>query len=124
MATEMFMNFIHPESGRRRDSGEITERVSSRDLIYGRETRLKSNIGLSRRKPRGMIILVVVSMLTALSASVAQAALSPSTFEGNDGNQTHLTGGTDWDNVAGKVNPADKPAGKTDNSFGQGTKED
>ena len=51
--------------------------------------------------------------------------LGGSTFEGGDGNLlVNTTGNTDWANVAG-LNPGfDLPSGKTDNSFGQGTKED
>jgi hypothetical protein len=54
-------------------------------------------------------------------------ALSGSTFAGGDGNlltSPTTFGTTDWQNVAG-LNPGfDLPSGKTDNSFGQGTKED
>ncbi|MDF2051815.1 hypothetical protein, partial [Arthrobacter sp. Cr_A7] len=55
----------------------------------------------------------------------AQAVLPDTTFEGSDGNLAVTTAGnTDWDNVAGKHTGIDKPSGKTDNAFGQGTKED
>lgn len=83
------------------------------------------NGSLRRGKPRWLVIFVVVSMLTAFSASIAQANLAPSTFEGNDGNQiVNTPGNTDWANVAGKHTATDKSNDKTDNSFGQGTKED
>jgi hypothetical protein len=54
-----------------------------------------------------------------------QGPLSPSTFEGGDGNLlVNTPGKTDWANVAG-LNPGfDLPSGSGDNSFGQGTKED
>ncbi|MEW1809022.1 hypothetical protein [Arthrobacter sp. SLBN-53] len=51
--------------------------------------------------------------------------MTGSTFEGNDGNLVVNTpGNTDWANVAGRNTGIDKPTGQTDNSFGQGTKED
>jgi hypothetical protein len=53
--------------------------------------------------------------------------LSGSTFAGGDGNlaaSPTTFGTTDWENVGG-LNPGiDLPSGGTDNSFGQGTKED
>jgi hypothetical protein len=67
------------------------------------------------------------------------AILSGSTFEGNDGNLlVDTTGNTDWCNqaigfsstcpdgslVPGFVEGQDQPSGGSDNSFGQGTKED
>jgi|GEM_PF-2788136 len=55
----------------------------------------------------------------------AQAVLTGTTFEGNDGNLVvNTAGNTDWANVAGRNTGIDKPTGQTDNSFGQGTKED
>lgn len=57
-------------------------------------------------------------------AVAAQATLSGTTFEGNDGNLIHATGGTDWDNVSGRNTGIDVPSGSSDNAFGQGTKED
>jgi hypothetical protein len=57
--------------------------------------------------------------------TAAQANLTDSTFEGHDGNLVVDTAGnTDWINVAGRNTGIDKPTGRTDNSFGQGTKED
>jgi hypothetical protein len=53
--------------------------------------------------------------------------LSGSTFAGGDGNllTTPTTfGTTDWQNVTGLNKGIDLPSGGTDNSFGQGTKED
>jgi hypothetical protein len=55
----------------------------------------------------------------------AQAVLPDSTFEGHDGDLVVTTAGNiDWANVAGRSTGIDKPTGRTDNSFGQGTKED
>ncbi len=53
--------------------------------------------------------------------------LSGSTFAGGDGNlltSPTAFGTTDWQNVAGLNAGIDLPSGGTDNSFGQGTKED
>ncbi len=53
--------------------------------------------------------------------------LSGSTFAGGDGNLlTNPTafGSTDWQNVTGRNTGIDVPSGTSDNSFGQGTKED
>src|SRR6266704_1809132 len=53
--------------------------------------------------------------------------LAGSTFAGGDGNLlTNPTtfGSTDWQSVAGRNTGIDLPSGSTDNSFGQGTKED
>jgi hypothetical protein len=59
------------------------------------------------------------------TGEAAAAVLAGSTFEGNDGNLVVNTGGnTDWANVSGLNTGIDKPTGTTDNSFGQGTKED
>ncbi|MGN6405230.1 hypothetical protein [Sinomonas sp.] len=53
------------------------------------------------------------------------ALLSGSTFEGDDGNLVvNTAGNTDWANVAGLNTGIDLPSGSSDNSFGQGTKED
>jgi hypothetical protein len=60
-----------------------------------------------------------------ITPAVAQANLTGSTFEGNDGNLVvDTTGNHDWANVPGRNTGVDIPTGKTDNSFGQGTKED
>ncbi len=68
--------------------------------------------------------LVVIGLAASLSMTVF-ANLAGSTFEGNDGNMTVDTpGNTDWANVAGLNVGIDLPSGSTDNSFGQGTKED
>jgi Prealbumin-like fold domain len=53
--------------------------------------------------------------------------LSGSTFAGGDGNllaSPTTFGTTDWQNVSGRNGGIDLPSGSTDNSFGQGTKED
>src|SRR6266700_1925301 len=53
--------------------------------------------------------------------------LTGSTFAGGDGNlltSPTAFGTTDWQNVAGRNVGIDQPSGTSDNSFGQGTKED
>jgi hypothetical protein len=53
------------------------------------------------------------------------ANLPGSTFEGNDGNLVvNTAGNTDWVNAPNRVRGDDLASGRTDNSFGQGTKED
>lgn len=68
--------------------------------------------------------IACVALILA-GTTAAQATLPPSTFEGNDGNlAVDTAGNTDWANVAGLHTGIDRPTGRTDNSFGQGTKED
>src|SRR5262245_53632057 len=63
--------------------------------------------------------------LSLLVALPVLANLTGSTFEGNDGNLVVNTpGNTDWENAPNRVRGDDLTSGKTDNSFGQGTKED
>src|SRR6266545_1965231 len=66
--------------------------------------------------------LAAVLLLIVASAS---GNLAGSTFEGSDGNLVVNTAGNmDWANVAGLSAGVDTPSGTSDNSFGQGTKED
>src|SRR6266545_8082022 len=68
--------------------------------------------------------LLVIGLLAG-GALQALANLPGSTFEGNDGNLLVTTAGnTDWVNAPHRVRGDDLPSGRTDNSFGQGTKED
>jgi hypothetical protein len=56
---------------------------------------------------------------------VKASALSPSTFESSDGDLTVGTAGNqDWVNAPNRVGKDDIADPKTDNAFGQGTKED
>jgi hypothetical protein len=67
----------------------------------------------------------LVAALLLGTAPLALANLPGSTFEGNDGNLVVDTpGNTDWANAPNRVVGLDLPSGPTDNSFGQGTKED
>lgn len=64
-------------------------------------------------------------MLSLMGVTAVYAVLpGGTTFEGNDGNLIHSGTNTDWDNVAGLHSGIDLASGSTDNSFGQGTKED
>src|SRR6266487_280770 len=83
---------------------------------------------LARRRVSIMkvgIPIAVLAIVTLTLGGAASANLAGSTFEGGDGNLVvNTSGNTDWANVAGLHTGVDKPAGSTDNAFGQGTKED
>jgi hypothetical protein len=86
---------------------------------------------MNRNKFKSFLGVRVISALILAAALVlsvtvtAQANLSGSTFEGNDGNLVvNTSGNTDWANVAGLNKGIDLPTGSGDNSFGQGTNED
>ena len=67
----------------------------------------------------------MVFLAVAGTSAMALANLFPSTFEGGDGNLVvDTSGNTDWANVAGLNIGVDNTSGTSDNSFGQGTKED
>ena len=74
---------------------------------------------------RRVVAGVVVGLLAAvLGTTTAAANLPGSTFEGGDGNLVvNAPGNTDWENVSGLITGNDLPTGQTDNSFGNGTKE-
>jgi len=78
------------------------------------------------RGRRGILIAAAsVAALILTVATPAWANLPGSTFEGNDGNLVVNTpANTDWVNAPDRVRGDDLPSGRTDNSFGQGTKED
>jgi len=86
------------------------------------------NHKLRRHARRGLRLAAVSALAlgaTLLVTTNASANLTGSTFEGNDGNLTvNTAGNTDWANVPGRNTGIDKPPGSTDNSFGQGAKED
>jgi hypothetical protein len=78
-----------------------------------------------RRFRRPLIFASGITLLLAALVPNAEANLAGSTFEGNDGNMIVNTGGnTDWINAPNRVRGDDLASGSTDNSFGQGTKED
>lgn len=100
----------------------------------------------STRGRAGGALAVAVALATVLPPAVSHAddasgcdfapngttlscvsSLTGSTFAGGDGNllaSPTTYGTTDWQNVAGLHVGLDQPSGKSDNSFGQGTKED
>jgi Prealbumin-like fold domain len=83
--------------------------------------------GLMNLRPRTKVLAlgVVFTTVFLFTVSAAVANLPGSTFEGNDGNLiVNTTGNTDWANAPNRVVGTDKFDDKTDNSFGQGTKED
>src|SRR6188472_2777390 len=72
----------------------------------------------------GMTV-ATAAVFAVLFVGGASANLAGSTFEGNDGNLVVNTAGdTDWVNAPHRVIGTDLPKGPTDNSFGQGAKED
>jgi hypothetical protein len=79
-----------------------------------------------RRLPRRLAIPIAAALVVSLVLAYAGFANLPgSTFEGNDGNLVvNTAGNTDWTNAPNRVRGDDLPSGGTDNSFGQGTKED
>jgi hypothetical protein len=80
-----------------------------------------SRVGAGRARLIGGVGLALALVL----AVPVLANLPGSTFEGNDGNLVVNTpGNTDWANAPNRVRGDDLPSGGTDNSFGQGTKED
>jgi hypothetical protein len=69
--------------------------------------------------------IAAVSVLVFSIGGIAHANLPGSTFEGNDGNLVvNTAGNTDWVNAPNRVRGDDLASGTSDNSFGQGTKED
>src|SRR6266545_5482450 len=81
-----------------------------------------------RRVRRWWYVSLTVAALAVFAVvfvAASGANLTGSTFEGNDGNLVVTTAGnTDWVNAPNRVRGDDLPSGRTDNSFGQGTKED
>lgn len=73
----------------------------------------------------GAIGALVCTALAVIAPS-AQANLTGSTFEGNDGNLVvNTSGNKDWvSTTINRVRGDDLASGSSDNSFGQGTKED
>jgi hypothetical protein len=81
---------------------------------------------LARLGPGRVRLAVGLASIVALLVAIPVLAnLSGSSFEGNDGNLVVDTpGNTDWANAPNRVVGLDQPSGPSDNSFGQGTKED
>jgi len=82
-----------------------------------------------RARPRWFagtsLFVVIVAIVGAAFMSISGANLSPSTFEGSDGNLVVGTAGNfDWDNAPARTSGVELGSGATDNAMGQGTKED
>jgi hypothetical protein len=86
----------------------------------------RNSLGRSTR--RLWLIGATLTLLAAFAVvfvAASGANLTGSTFEGNDGNLVvNTAGNTDWANAPNRVVGLDQPSGSSDNSFGQGTKED
>ena len=79
--------------------------------------------GRRRRWTLGFVVAAALSAGLILAVG-ASANLAGSSFEGNDGNLVvNTAGNTDWDNAPNLSVGIDLPTGATDNSFGQGAKE-
>jgi hypothetical protein len=71
------------------------------------------------------LVVSATALLTVALVSPGLANLAGSTFEGNDGNLVVNTAGNqDWSNAPNRVRGDDLASGTSDNSFGQGSKED
>ena len=78
-----------------------------------------------RSLPKWLLSGALACALVLGADGAALANLSGSLFEGNDGNLVvNNTGNQDWANAPNRVRGDDLASGTTDNSFGQGTKED
>jgi hypothetical protein len=74
---------------------------------------------------RMAVAIGAAATLVLTMAAPVRANLAGSTFEGNDANLVvDAPGDTDWVNAPNRVRGDDLASGKTDNAFGQGTKED
>jgi hypothetical protein len=70
------------------------------------------------------ITAAIAGAVSILIAFVALANLTGSTFEIDGNLVVNTTGNKDWANAPNLQKGFDKPTGTTDDSFGQGTKED
>ena len=78
-----------------------------------------------RRKPLWFATVFVAFAAVLVFAFAASSTIGLSNFEGNDGNLVVNTAGNhDWDNAPNLTSAQDQERSQTDNSFGQGTKED
>src|SRR3954451_10033901 len=69
--------------------------------------------------------LAIVALLAALIIAVPTLAVGGSLFESKDGNLVvNVAGNKDWQNAPNLARGNDLPTGQSDDSFGQGTKED
>lgn len=75
-------------------------------------------------KPRWFVLLMVIVLTMFVAVPIALANLAGSTFDAADGNLVVNAPETDWADAPNRQGGLDLPTGSTDNSFGQGTKED
>jgi hypothetical protein len=86
---------------------------------------MKLGMKLHFTRGRAAFALGATAALILATATSASANLSGSNFESNDGNLiVNTAGNTDWINAPNRVRGDDLPSGGSDNSFGQGSKED
>lgn len=78
-----------------------------------------------RRSWKSVVVTTILAGLAVVFVAGSSANLVGSSFEGNDGNLiVNTPGNTDWANAPNLVTGIDQPSGTSDDSFGQGTKED
>ena len=78
-----------------------------------------------RRSWKSVVLTTILAALAVVFVAGSSANLVGSSFEGNDGNLiVNTSGNRDWANALNLVTGIDQPSGTSDNSFGQGTKED
>jgi Prealbumin-like fold domain len=71
----------------------------------------------------GTFVLTAAVFLFVIASASGILSGSPSSFESNDGNMTHLTGNHDWDNV-NFFHVVDVASSQADDSFVSGQKQD
>ena len=77
------------------------------------------------RHKRRLLVLALAAVAIVVFVAAAYGNLTGSKFEGNDANLVVNTAGNlDWDNAPNLSVGVDLPTGTTDNSFGNGSKED
>jgi hypothetical protein len=105
-------------------------RLLSRWCCNKAQRRREQLVRILHAKHRGVrlglsLAVAATAVLTLVLVAPGLANLAGSTFEGNDGNLVVNTAGNqDWSNAPNRVVGLDQPSGGSDNSFGQGTKED
>jgi hypothetical protein len=75
-------------------------------------------------KPRWFALIVVIALTMFVALPMALANLAGSGFDAGDGNLVVDDEATDWATAPDLQVGLDKPTGATDDSFGQGSKED